>query len=102
MEAEEEVKTAVKETENFRTQIRLAFDQAYYVELKRILFRSGISLNEFFSHVIQQLVTGDPKTHELLEGALKARTAREISDIVHTDDESLYNLIEERLSNKKE
>jgi len=38
----------------------------------------------------------------MLDEAKRARSQKEISDIVHTDDESLYNIIEERLHNKKE
>jgi len=90
------------ETEGPKRGVKLTVDLGFYVELKKILFRNGISMNELLSYVIQAIVTGDPRAHQMLDEAKRARSQKEISDIVHTDDESLYNIIEERLHNKKE
>lgn len=78
-----------------RISTRLDFDKTFYKELRKVLFRNGISLQEFFSYVIQLTVTGDERLHEILIELKKAQQNKEIKDeIVHTDAESLFNLIE--------
>jgi hypothetical protein len=81
-----------------RIATRLDFDKSFYKELRKIMFRHGLSVQEYFSYLIQLTVTGDQRIHDLLMEA-KKNSATNISgssqEIVNTDSESLFNLIEE-------
>ncbi len=79
-----------------RISVRLDFDRSFYKELRKSLFKQGISAQEFFSYVIQLIVTGDKRIHEMLQEARMAQGTNSVaSGIIHTDAESLFNIIEE-------
>jgi hypothetical protein len=80
-----------------RISVRLDLDKSFYKELRKILFKHGLSVQEYFSYLIQLTVTGDQKVHNLLMEAKKtnANNAAMKQEIVHTDSESLFSLIEE-------
>jgi hypothetical protein len=84
-----------------RTGIRLDIVKFYWVGLRKILWKHSISPQEFFSHVIKLLVTGDQRVHDILQEVKTARAKKEVLDIVHTDEESLYSLIEQGLGRKE-
>lgn len=84
----------MKITEN-RKKIQMDFNVFFLEGLRRILWKERISPTEFFSYLIELLVTGDPRIHEMLGEVKAARARSQVLDIVHTDDESLYSLIEE-------
>lgn len=77
-----------------RTAVRLDIDRSFYKELRKILFRNGVSLQEFFSHITRAIVLGDATACLILEEAKKGLSVTEDYNIRHTDVESLYNLIE--------
>jgi hypothetical protein len=91
------------EIEGTKRGAMVSFDLGLYVEFKRILFRNNISINEFMAFVMKLLITGDQRVHDIISEIKNQRTTREneVSNIVHTDDESLYNIIEERLNQQK-
>jgi hypothetical protein len=47
------------------------------------------------------LATGDQRIHDIMLEAKKAKTQKVTVNTVHTDEESLYNLIERTLSEGK-
>lgn len=77
-----------------RICVRLDFDKSFYKELRRIVFRNGLSVQEFLSYLIQQAVTGDQRIHDMLAEAKMQERNPQGTEIVHTDVESLFNLIE--------
>lgn len=88
------------EEENRRC-VRMDFNKFYWVELRKILWKHQISPQEFFSYVTKMLVTGDQGMHDMLNEVKAARAKSEMLDIVHTDEESIYSLIEQGLSRKE-
>lgn len=87
--------------EEDRRCVRMDFNKFYWAGLRKILWKYRISPQEFFSYVTKMLVTGDQRMHDILEEVKAARATSEVLNIVHTDEESIYSLIEQRLSRKK-
>ncbi len=85
-----------------RRNLVIGFNKFFLLELKKILWKHRISAQEFLSYVVKLLVTGDPRVHDILVEAKKARAKNEVINIVHTDEESLYSLIEQTLLENKE
>lgn len=84
-----------------RRNLVIGFNKFFLFELKKILWKHRISAQEFLSYVIMLMVTGDQRVHDILVEAKKARAQAEALNIVHTDEESLYNLIEQNLLSTK-
>lgn len=61
---------------------------------KTILMRNGMSFQEFFSYIAYLLATGDNRVHALIQEAKDQKAAKQITNLVHTDEESLYAVIE--------
>lgn len=80
-----------------RRTILIGLNKFFLLELKKILWKHRISAQEFLSYVVRLLVTGDQRVHDILVEAKQARAKAEVLNIVHTDEESLYNLIEHGL-----
>jgi hypothetical protein len=85
-----------------RRNLVIGFNKFFLFELKKILWKHRISAQEFLSYVVKLLVTGDPRVYDILVEAKKARAKGEVVNIVHTDEESLYSLIEQTLLENKE
>jgi hypothetical protein len=88
------------EAEETRTMV-LKFNKFFWLELRKILWKHGLSGQEFFSYLIRLLATGDQRMHDLLIEAKRTRAKNEALNIVHTDEESLYSLIEQGLERKE-
>lgn len=85
-----------------KREVRLTFDEFYLLELRKILWKNGkITLSEFFSFVSQLLVTGDRKIHLALNEIKQARAKNQLIEIVHTDEQSLYDLIEQKIIERR-
>jgi hypothetical protein len=84
-----------------RRGMLLKFNQFYWLELKKVLWKHRISAQEFLSYVIKLLATGDQRVYDILIEAKRARAKSEVLNIVHTDEESLYSLIEQSLAKKE-
>lgn len=79
----------------------VALNKFFLLELRKILWKHQISPQEFLSYVIKLLVTGDQRVYDILIEAKKTRAKDEVFNIIHTDEESLYNLIEQSLKQGK-
>lgn len=79
----------------------LKFNNFFLFELKKVLWKHKLSISEFLSYVVRLLATGDQRAYDMLIEAKKARAQKESMNIVHTDEESLYSLIEQGLGNKE-
>lgn len=84
-----------------RKGLMIALNKFFLLELRKILWKHRISPQEFLSYVIKLLVTGDQRIYNILIEAKKARAKSEAFNIIHTDEESLYNLIEQNLNQGK-
>jgi len=91
----------VKETEE-RKSIHVSLNQFTWVEMRRILWKHGLSSQIFFSYLTKLLVTGDKRLHDLLLEAKAAQGQCDTPSIVHTDEDSLYSLIEQMRGTKKQ
>lgn len=85
-----------------RRGVHVDVNQFTWVEVKKRLWRHGLSFQEFLSYVVHLLATGDERVFQLLVEAKEARAKKEIVKIVHTDEESLYSLIEQIRNLKKD
>ena len=72
------------------------------VELKRALFRNGLTAHQFFAYVVQQISISDARLEEIL-GEAKEYKRQQIIDgkIERVDPETLYALIEDTNKNNQ-
>jgi hypothetical protein len=80
-----------------RRSILIALNKFFLLEFKKILWKHGISAQEFLSYIIRLFVTGDQRLHNILVEAKKAKAEAQKYNLIHTDEESLYSLIEHNL-----
>lgn len=100
LESEEVEEDNVKEAEE-RKGIHVDINRFVWIEMRRILWKHSLSFQEFFSYLAKLLITGDKRLHDLLLEAKAARAKNELPSIVHTDEESLYSLIEQMRGARK-
>lgn len=91
----------MKEVED-RKGIHVDVNKFCWVELRRVLWKHSITPQEFFSYVAKLLATGDKRVYDLLLEVKSSRAQNERTNIVHTDEESLYSLIEQMRQRKEE
>jgi hypothetical protein len=84
-----------------RRNLVIGLNKFFLSELRRVLWKHRLSAQEFVSYVIMLLATGDQRIHDIMLEAKKAKTQKVTVNTVHTDEESLYNLIERTLSEGK-
>lgn len=101
LESEEVEGDNVKEAEE-RKGIHVDINRFAWIEMRRILWKHSLSFQEFFSYLTKLLITGDKRLHDLLLEAKAARAQSELPSIVHTDEESLYSLIEQMRGTRKQ
>ena len=82
-----------------KTQIKLAFDAEPFLEFRKILFKNGVSAQDFFTNMIAFVNNKDEFAEYLLEqvkGSKKERinAGNKESDI---SEDLLYELFEEKL-----
>jgi len=87
--------------EEERKGIHVDINQFCWLEMRRILWKHSLSFQEFFSHLAKLLITGDKRVHDLLLEVKETRARNEVPSIVHTDEESLYILIEQMRCHKE-
>lgn len=84
-----------------RKNLKIGFNKFFLLELRKVLWKHRISAQEFLGYVIKLLVTGDQRAHDMVVEAKTARAKSETINIVHTDEESLYSLIEQNLGSAR-
>lgn len=84
----------VKEEED-RKGVHIDINKFSWLEMRRILWKHSLSIQEFFSYLAKLLITGDKRLYDLVLEARSARAKNEVPNIIHTDEESLYSLIEQ-------
>lgn len=85
-----------------RRGVHVDVNQFTWVEVKKRLWKHGLSFQEFLSYVVHLLATGDDRVYQLLIEAKTSRAKEEITKIVHTDEESLYALMEQLRDMRKQ
>ena len=86
-----------------KTKIVLDFDSDSLKELRRVLFKRGLSPQQFLTYVVELVSLRDNRVSELMDEALKHKKTNSGKGRANQHDaELLYQLIEERLkdSNK--
>lgn len=79
--------------------ILLAFNPEYILELKRQLFNAGLTCHQFFGYILLRLIDNDPRLQDLLQEAKNYKKQRILEGKEEKiDAETMYNLIEEKLT----
>lgn len=80
--------------------IKLELDTKAILELKRALFRYGLTAHQFFGYVIDQIAVGDSRLEELLSEAQNYKKQRILDGkiVKKIDPETLYSLIQDELT----
>lgn len=82
-----------------KENIILMFESEQLLELKRQLFQAGLTYHQFFGYLLQQQVAHDPRMMELLAEAQNYKKQRILEGKEEkVDAETLYRMIEERLT----
>jgi len=85
-----------------KTGLLLHLDHPQMVELKRALFRNGLTAHQFFAYVVQQISVSDSRLEEILEEAKEYKRQQIIDGKVErVDPETLYRMIEETNKNNQ-
>jgi len=96
---------AVKPSNSILTKKRVGmeFEEKTLLEVRRILFTHGLSVNEFFACVAEKACTNDETIMKLIKEAQEARKEKLLNgkDSRKLDIEALYRLIEEQNINRK-
>ncbi len=89
-----------------KTSILLSFDDEALLELRRALFRQGLSPQEFFAFIMERITLGDEHTEALLEAASRQKSVDLVKggvDRKNINADSLYEAIEQQeAQNKKD
>jgi len=88
-----------------KTSILLSFDNKALLELRRTLFPKGLSPQEFFTYIVEQLVIRDERLDLLVTECSATKNEKLKKGEVnkkHLDANSLYEAIEAELESRKE
>jgi hypothetical protein len=88
-----------------KNTILFSFEHASLKELRKVLFKRGLSPQEFFSYIIERISVRDDRMDALLSEAcsMKQQKLKEGGiDKKHMDADALYNAIEEGLTENKQ
>lgn len=85
-----------------RRGVHVDVNQFTWVEVKKRLWKHGLSFQEFLSYVVHLLATGDDRVYQLLIEAKQARAKKQVMNLTRTDEESLYALMEHLRDLKKQ
>ena len=88
-----------------KKNILFSFEDDELLELRKILFRKGLSPQEFFSHVMHRCVMHDNEVQTFYEGALKIKEeimkGGSADRIKLGDVDSLYDAIEQKIKQRE-
>lgn len=102
MTVEEAVEALVNnKSKTIKKQILLAFDDDLLLEARRLLFKKGTTIQQFFTFVLHQLLQNDTATQQVLndfsEFLLKENvSSEEKRKILKITAENLYSIFEEQ------
>ncbi len=87
-------------SEQAKRSILLSFEEDDLLELRKILFRKGLSPQEFFAHIVHKCVMRDNEVETLYEGALAIKQqvikgGTDLKDVKLDDVDALYDAIEQ-------
>lgn len=88
-----------------KNTILFAFEEKTLKELRKVLFKKGLSPQEFFSYIIDLVAIRDPRLEELLLEANKVKQDKLTSGQItkkHRDANALYEAIENNIKQKNE
>jgi hypothetical protein len=81
--------------------LELQFTQEEMLNLKKVLFRHGLTAHQFMGYVIQQISINDQRLVEILQEATEYKKQRILEGKEeHVDAETLYRMIAHELSKK--
>lgn len=84
-----------------RKGLLVEISKFHYLEFKRILFARGVTPQEFFGFIAKLVVQGDNRLYSLIEESINDRTKDGEYNFEHTDEQSIYNFIKQKNSERK-
>lgn len=84
-----------------KNKVLVSLNRFFLVQARKTLWRHGLSVQAFLSYVLELLGRGDPRIDVFVAEAKRSKTEEQKINLVHTDDESLYHLIEQKLLDSK-
>ena len=84
-----------------RSQFFLTTSRFCWFALKKVLWLHGMTPQSYIAYVVKLFVTGDQRLYDIMIEAKNERAKKEIFDIVHTDEQSLYVLMEQMRKQKE-
>jgi len=64
-------------------------------ELRAILFRRGLSMQEVFDAIASRICDGDPAMSKMLDELVIGKRTKQLKRVSATDAESIYRVIED-------
>lgn len=84
-----------------KQEIRAFCDQETFLDLRKVLFRNGLDLQQFISFIVEKTVTNDSRIIELLQEIKESDLyCNEDSNkkLKTLDAESIYSIIEKEMN----
>ena len=81
-----------------KKSVHINLTKSTHGELRVILLRMGLSMQEVFEDFAQRVVSGDGFAHRVLETIERRKRNKEIEKLSETDVESLFDAIEDKQS----
>lgn len=81
--------------EEGRVCVKVIVDLDPYKQLRGILFRNGLSFQEYVNFVVNTTAIGDEQTRHLIEAAKNDKTKKAVPLTKRTNPNELFNLLEE-------
>jgi hypothetical protein len=77
-----------------RTKVVLDFEASTLLDLRKLLFKSDLTVQQFFTYVVDKTITHDEKLIELIHEAREYKTMKSLKNSEELDAEAIYALIE--------
>ena len=79
-----------------KTDIALNFEAGAMLDFRKLLFRSGLCPQQFFTYIVDQAILNDDRLLELISEARDYKTKSSLRKSDNTlDADALYDLIEQ-------
>lgn len=90
---EEEVLTPLRDFETRKT-VHVSIMKSTHGELRAILFRRGLSMQEVFDVLASKICDGDESLVGILDEIVRGKRVKQLKRVSATDSESIYRVLE--------
>jgi len=85
-----------------KKKILLSFEKNNFLDFRKLLFQQGISVQEFFAHICDSIVSKDADLDSLFRQIKQKKLAKiEKGEKTRLGDDDFYEMFEERLIRDK-